>query len=636
MCLCVCFIFPYSPFPPVYVFKNQNLYRIASKIESPVSKNAVAMVTWALNRISQRRSPQVVEMETMTLSQQFHDIQTRQTERYKTRVTKLHSNSPQPFDSAADMPSDDLGLMTETQKKEKSILVPSHVHGGNNTPVDDERVKSLRHQVKQLQSEKADLSSQLRTAEKKVASLQKTLQEEHDALGNGVATTQKIVELSKKNRILHAELTAERNRSRQMEKEIKKALSVEQVYVQEIRVHENEANSTETGQNLQLQLTALQEQLAQCRHKVTDYRNQCQLLKQDLKVAHRVIDKEVGPGMSVGALLNSPSGWRGRSQQIITLQNKLFEMKNLLEKTLSNNETKLEYVCRSGEGDRRVEARQKTVLEKMERERKQNLETTRKELERMQSECIQAHRECRALRARNKTLTEEMKLLKSEGPSIKRNSAMQNGNDHTNTHTLELRIHKLEKANHLLKQQLQESKCLRPSTRTEVVSLPSLHKPPPSQARAKSFPIREPLSAQQQQTASGEKYTLREAQVLVQMAEHERDRLLDLTLTLQQRLDNTTDQLMRLKLEKSVGQKLPRFAPSGTKHGMKQKHRLDEQVEALEAEIAIQRDENTVLRETLRQMRQEKLEDMRKFHDTLQDTRKMCVGRHLEIDIHWQ
>lgn len=576
-------------------------------------------------------------METMRLAEQFHDIQLRQTERFKTRVTKLHSKSlqQQPFDPGADMPSDDLGLMTETQKRENGILVPSNVRGaGNNTPVDDEMVKNLCHQVEQLQSEKSDLSSRLKTAEKKVATLQKTLQEERDALGNGVATTQKIVELSKKNRILHAELTAERNRSRQIEKEMKKALPAEQVCVREIRVHGNEVNATETGQNLQLQLTALQEQLAQCRHRMTDYRNQCQLLKQDLKVAHRVIAKEVGPGMTVSTLLNSPSGWRGRSQQIIALQNKLFEMKNLLEKTSSKNETKSEYACSSRGGGRRVEARQKTVLEKMDRERKQNLETTRKELDRMQTECAQAHRECRALRARNKTLTEEMKLLKSEGPSLKRNSTMQNGNEHTNTHALELRIHQLEGANRLLKQQLQESKCLRPSTRTEVLSLPSLHKPPSSQARAKSFPISDTLSARQQQTAKGEKYTLREAQVLAQMAEHERDKLLDLTLTLQQRLDNTTDQLMRLKLEKSVGQKLPRFGPSGTKHGMKQKHRLDEQIEALEAEIAIQRDENTVLKETLRQLRQEKLEDMRTFHDTLQDTRKMCVGRHLEIDTH--
>lgn len=569
-------------------------------------------------------------METVTLAQQFHDIQLRQTERYKTRVAKLHSKSAQqqPFDSAADMPSDDLGLMTETQKREKGVVVPSHARGAeNDTSVGDEMVKNLRHQVEQLQSEKAHLSSQLKAAEKKVSTFQKTLEEERDALGNGIATTQKVVELSKKNRILHAELTVERNRNRQMEKQIKEALPVQQVYVQEVRV---EGNSTETGQNLQLQLTALQEQLAQCKNKITDYRNQCQLLKQDLKLAHRVIAKEVGPGMTVSALLNSPSGWRGRSQQIITLQNKLFEMKGLLEKTSSKNKTadaKSEHACSSREGGRRVDTRQKTVLVKMEQERKQNLETTRKELERMQTESAQAHRECRALRARNKTLTEEMKLLKSEGPSLKRNSAMQNGNAHTNTHALELRIHKLEGANQLLKQQLQESKCLRPSTRTEALSLHSLHKPPSSQARAKSYPIRETLTAHQQ-TAEGEKYTLREAQVLAQMAEHERDKLLDLTLTLQQRLDNTTDQLMRLKLEKSIGQKLPKFGLSGAKHGMKQRPRLDGQIEALEAEIAIQRDENAVLKETLSQLRQEKLEDMRTFHDTLQDTRKMCVGRH--------
>lgn len=592
------------------------------------------------------------------MAEQFRDLQLKQKERFKTRVAKLHSNSksPQlPVDLAADrVLSDDLGLMTATQERENRAPMSSRTPGADNTTLADDReedvslqnstvIKGLRQRVEQLQLQKADLASQLRTAKKRVAALQKTLQE---ALGDaGIATTQKIVELSKKNRLLHAELAAERNHSRQVEKQVKEAVAVQQEHVQEARLQEDKGHSTEAEQNLQSQLTSLQEQLAQSKHKTTDYRNQCQILKQDLKLAHKVIAKEVGAGVTVSALLNSLSGWRGRSQQIITLQNKLFEMKNMLEKTSGTNEmsdARLESVnmCSSKESVGKVEARQKAALEKMERERKQNLETTRKELERTQTECAQVHKECNALRARNKTLTEDMKLLKSKRLSLKRNGAMPDENRHLNTcksteHALELKVHELEQVNQLLKQQLQECKkqvqksrqnSLRPSTtRSEVPSLPPLQQQPLSgqQARTRSFPIRETSSAHQPTV----KHTLREAQVLAQIAEAERDKLLHLTLTLQQRLDSTADQLMRLQMEKNVGHKLPSFGRSGTNNGVKQKPRSDavSKIEALEVEMAIQRDENAVLKETLRQLRQEKLEDARLFHATLQDTKKTCI-----------
>ena len=37
----------------------------------------------------------------------------------------------------------------------------------------------------------------------------------------------------------------------------------------------------------------------------------------------KIIAKECGEGVNVASVLNEPSGWRGRQQQITSLQNKV-------------------------------------------------------------------------------------------------------------------------------------------------------------------------------------------------------------------------------------------------------------------------------------------------------------------------
>ena len=563
----------------------------------------------------------------------------------------LRSKSPSPNPTASAM-CDDLGLLTATQEK-------AHAR-----PQEVREMESLYHQLEQLQLEKTQLASQLKESEAKLVGLhKKTVREGHETLRSGregegggergggrLSSTRKIVELSKKNRVLHAELMTERNRTRQLEKQLKEAN--EALAAQSHQTNEQErsipssrgCSAEESGQDVLSKMAGLQEELTQSKQKAVEYRNQCRLLKQDLKLAHKVLGNEVGPGVSVSTLLNNPGGWRGRSQQILALQSKVCELKHQLEKALCTtvaSSTKPQTSQSGREGERRVEARQKAALEKIERDRKQSLEGMRMELERAQVECLRAQQECRALRARNKTLGEDIKLLRAEQQTASKTTNIDLESNCSNV-VHDSAKQELEQTNQLLRKQLTECKkalqhsingdtvhqpgqleILRQPVNTEMSFLPPIAQPPnKSLSKKRAFPVRESVSAGQ----PAMNHTFREAQLLTQVAEVERDRLLELTAKMQQQLDATTDQLMRLKAEKHAIQRHQQIVPnSGVKQRTKAQVAASEQIEDLKAQLAIQMDENAVLKDTLQLMRQERKEDTKKFHATLQDTKQLFV-----------
>ena len=591
-------------------------------------------------------------MEAATLADQFRDLQLKQHERFKARVARLQakqyppqqqSDSASPPDVHVDGAScliGDLGLMTATQERELGSAVDgkedksTHRESAENDSSQGTRVRELSQKVEQLLAENERLTSRLKTSERKVEAVERTLQTEREALGGGPTAAQKIVELSKKNRVLHAELAAEKNRVRQLEKAARAAVQPAHPQ-QEVHEKQSEKDVKDGEEELRLELREVQEQLTQAKSKAADLSNQCQQLRHDLKMAHRVITREVGEGVTVGSLLNGQSGWRGRSQQIIILQSKLSQMKSSLEKCRNCGMVETSLNIRESGGEGRAKARQRAALEKMERERRENLETVRRELEKVQRECEQFRKECSALRARNKTLTEELKLLRSGPASGKKRNQLSDRvfGDSAVLQELEQRMEKLEETNRNLRQELgnykralHQSQQKTQQTRCEAQSLPPLvHQPRHPRPRSRMKLDRQTLSAGTPVAAGLETSSLREAQMMKRLAETERDRLLELTTTLQQRLASTEEQLVRLKTERVASR-----PPTLTRGGRKQPHSAtggpaSERLSALESELAIQRDENSVLRETLAQLRREKLEDARLLHSTLQDARRRCL-----------
>jgi len=622
-----------------------------------------------------------------TLRDQFQRIQEYQNERYKHRKTSKSVDMPnggvnQVCSLNHRLSEDDLGLKTTTKELE-DVVVRGPATACGETLEDTRELDFLHKQVEQLQLENAQLRTSLKGKEHDLSELQRTREEEKVALGGGLSATQRIVELSKKNREMTAELTAEKNRVRQLQRKLKEAEAAENPANEpwkrtSVAAHQKELQSGAASTNeseCELTVAQLQEQLLQAKQKGADYRNQYQLLKQDLKVAHKVLVKEIGEGVSVSALLSGVSGWRGRAQQIILLQNKVAELKQQLERLQSVNGGR--QAATSGS---EADVRQKATIHKIETERRRNLEETLSELETLKSEYAKVQQQHNALRARNKTLTSDVKSLRSQlstmfkktaeseeqiqAPSPTRGkgtSTTSSGRDETRLQEWEHERDVLQQTNHSLQTQL--NKCLvelqslretMPETSSNVppcssslepynsakLSLPPLVPPPSGGNRKPHRPptrtlIRKSLSAGQPSTQLLN-INLIEAQTIAQVSQAERDRLLELTGTLQQRLDATTDRLVRLETKVRnhrqhdvKPEKLMHSGLSSCKHhgGSKLETEVAKKpsVMELESKLALQLDENAVLKETLQLTRDEKMEDVMLFHSMLQEAEQLFV-----------
>lgn len=129
--------------------------------------------------------------------------------------------------------------------------------------------------------------------------------------------------------------------------------------------------------------------------KLFETLNQNVQLKNDLKLAQKCIHQEIGENVSIAALIAAGSSWRGRAQQIKTLQTKMTELHQ--QPFRDGTPTNCPAVVTGESSLRKVE------LEKVE----QQLSTTKDELDEMRRKCL-------ALKVRNHNLKDEVAALKTK------------------------------------------------------------------------------------------------------------------------------------------------------------------------------------------------------------------------------
>lgn len=610
-------------------------------------------------------------MEAVSLQERLQLIQQQQRERFKTRkslkikrdnvcpdnqglrfMSANHAAGP-PCGLDEANPGTDLELRTASYEDRAGVKTSNCKVDQISVPTSEE-IKYLKSCIERLQSDNARLKSDQKQTERKIVELEKEREEVRVAMGTAGATaTQRIVELSKRNRELRAEVAAEKNRVRHLQKESEMNNTSQRGNPNDssqpsgyMDLHKHKGDTLPKPQeDLASVIAQLQEQLQQSKLKMAEQRNQCQVLKQELKLAQRVITKEVGEGVNISTLLSGATpGWRGRAQQIIALQSKLAELGEQLREFQGrqNGSTHI----RRGTSDcavaaPMVDARQKAALRKIENDKQKNLDEARSELESLKASYSKIIQQCNALKARNKTLTSTVKSLKEEvlltAKEDQRSKPRRPTSTCSNYDNVEREKQLLNKENQILRTQLEKCLTELQTSKKSMKDITSSTLQPIAlrgqqssghQIERKAVSAGQPLGLLYTHSTSGND------SLMAQVSQIERERLLELTRCLQQRLDTMTDKFNGLDIEmRALRQQNTRLERMVSRnHAANNISNVNKEtsdrgkVDELETQLMIQMDVNAVLKETLDVTRQEKLDDIKRYQAMLQEVKMLFMS----------
>ncbi|XP_011737191.2 coiled-coil domain-containing protein 13 isoform X7 [Macaca nemestrina] len=269
-------------------------------------------------------SQNVLRLQFKAMQEMQHKRLQKQMEKKREKELSLKSRADDPEEPLE--VSDGLSLLHTGEPNSKNSFEKR---------VLEDEIEHLRNELRETVDENGRLYKLLKERDFEIKHLKKKIEEDRLAFtgtagvaGDMVAT--KIVELSKKNRLLMAESEGAKtrvkqltNRIQELERELQTALTrmsakgATDAGAKPLRAQMGDRALPETPE-----VKALQDRLAATNLKMSDLRNQIQSVKQELRMAQKVLASEVGEDVNVQQLLSSPGTWRGRAQQILVLQSK--------------------------------------------------------------------------------------------------------------------------------------------------------------------------------------------------------------------------------------------------------------------------------------------------------------------------
>ncbi|XP_020854789.1 coiled-coil domain-containing protein 13 [Phascolarctos cinereus] len=292
----------------------------------------------------------------------------------------------------------------------------------------EEEIEQLHEQLREIVDENGRLYKLVKEKDFEIKHLKKKIEEDRWAFtgtaglaGDVIAT--KIVELSKKNRDLTAETESEKTRVKQLNNQVRDLERELQTALAKIQAQGGRDSVTKQFNSRTIEgilaenpeVKTLQDKLSSANCKIIEYRNQIQTIKQELKLAQKVLTSEVGEDVNIQQLLSSPGTWRGRAQQILVLQSKIRELENQLG-SIRNHSINNEEEMPNHSETKKFSAQEKNLLKirNLEKEKKEALERLTCEKNALQKDHEELKRKCDGIKSRNKVLSNEIKTSKSQ------------------------------------------------------------------------------------------------------------------------------------------------------------------------------------------------------------------------------
>ncbi|XP_062056607.1 coiled-coil domain-containing protein 13 isoform X2 [Lepus europaeus] len=313
----------------------------------------------------------------------------------------------------------------------------------------EDEINQLRDELRETVDENGRLYKLLKERDFEIKHLKKKIEEDRYVFtgttgmaGDVIAT--KIVELSKKNRLLMAESEGAKTRVKQLtsriqelEREVRGLEGAPSTWghpprgettLQMALARLPAKGATDTGAKpprAQMgdkalletpEVRALQDRLAATNLKMSDLRNQIQAAKQELRIAQKVLASEVGEDVNVQQLLSSPGTWRGRAQQILVLQSKVRELEKQLGQTRSRSAGTTSDEPSACSDPRKLSAQEKNLLRirNLERDKQESWEKLANERNMLQRDVEELRKKFEGVSSRNKVLSSEVKTLRSQ------------------------------------------------------------------------------------------------------------------------------------------------------------------------------------------------------------------------------